>query len=837
MKTSHMDDIFITPRLKERLSEISSHAVTTVVAPMGYGKTTAVKWWSTRRTKSNMSAIFFKQNVVTDSITDLWMGFCRVFRDYPATYEQLRALGYPRDVQSLTMCAEILTEFLSQNRKEIYFILDDMHILPSRVVTSLVLFFAQSLPSNVHIVLLSRNQIFNEEEKMRLGNLLCEISVYDLRLNTQELYQYAERCNIKASPQELDKLSVLSEGWFSIVYLNFKSYGKNRKWLSGSSDILSLINEVLLEPLSKEEREFLILMGICNGFTGEQATFMWGGKDSNSKELLSSLSRNNAFITKTDDLYRFHHMLQQCTRYFFSQEPQEYQRESYTRLGDWFLSQKNYIPAYYAYAKAENSAKFLICLEQDRALSLNAEHAEDFCSWLGNCSDEILLQYPRALTICMLAMFSYNNIPELLRLKALLLQSLEMNKELPEEEKNNLLGDAEISESFIAYNNISAMSEYHRRACALLGRPTHSVDSKDMWTFGSPSILMMYHSGVGFADTEREEMMECMPYYYQVTDGHGNGSEFVFAAELHYERGEFVDADIQNKIAMFAAKRKKQFSIMLVSEFLKMRLNLLQGDFDKVRTDMQLFREMLRKEKEFALLNTLDICQMFIASMLQRPQDTSRWLVEGRLSETIVMFPAMPMFHTFYNQMLLAKGDYTTLIARKDECLGLYGVFNNILCIISLHIQLAAAFEKLGKTADALKELKTALSLAMPDNILMPFAENSIYISNRLLELHKEVEYTEYIEKILKLAEQVQSGKEKINAEHFAQYTDYGLSDREMEIAELAAQRMSSREIALKLNLSEGTVRNHLSRIFNKMEIPGNVKNKRVELANRLNRK
>jgi LuxR family maltose regulon positive regulatory protein len=523
-------------------------------------------------------------------------------------------------------------------------------------------------------------------------------------------------------------------------------------------------------------------------------------------------------------------MLRQCARHHFAKKTPEYRQKNYTRLGDWFMQQGNYLQAYFTYAKAENYGKILSCIEKDRGLSLNFEHQQDFFSWIGNCPEEILLQYPNALTVCMLTMFVFNNIEELYRLKALLLKSLEINDTLSEEEKNNLLGDAEISESFTAYNNISAMSEYHRRACALLGRVTYSVDPNDSWTFGSPSVFMLYHRGVGFADAECEEMKDCMPYYYHISDGHGSGSEHVFAAELHYERGELIDADIANKMAMSAAKQNHQFSIILTSEFLNMRLELIRGNYDQVEERLKCMRECLRKENQYALLNSVDICQMFISAMSGRPENTPEWLAEGRLSEALATFPAMPVLHTCYNQLLLARGEYTTLLARKEECQSLYGIFSNVLCIIWLHIQLAAAFEKIGRPEAALDELKNAFSLAIPDGILMPFAENEAYISKQLSALKKETEYAEHIDKISKLADIVQAGKEKILGEHIEKHANYGLSERELEIAKLAAQRMTSLEIAKTLHISAGTVQNHLSRVFNKLGIFGTGKNKRGEL-------
>ena len=103
----------------------------------------------------------------------------------------------------------------------------------------------------------------------------------------------------------------MSEGWLSVIYLNFKAYEKNKKWLSVSSDIISLIKEVLLDPLDEERREFLILMSISDEFTKEQAAYLWEGHGGDSEKLLNYHTKNNAFITKTDNHYRYNHMLRE----------------------------------------------------------------------------------------------------------------------------------------------------------------------------------------------------------------------------------------------------------------------------------------------------------------------------------------------------------------------------------------------------------------------------------------------------------------------------------------------------------------------------------------------
>ncbi|MFA7077962.1 MAG: hypothetical protein WC147_06065, partial [Syntrophomonas sp.] len=397
------------------------------------------------------------------------MGFCRAFKGYPELTEQMKALGYPQDASAISMLAELLDDALSPSASQIYIVMDDIHILQQKPLTSLLLFLSRSLPDSVHIILLSRNQIFNEEERMRLGNLLGEINADDLRLSQQELAVYAKRCGLEPSAEEINVLATLTEGWISMVYLNFKAYAQKGCWLSSSADIFTLIDQVLLNPLPERQREFLVLIGMADEFTADQAAYLWQHPD--TVKLLNALSKNNAFITRNENgIYRCHHMLRHCTRQKFAEKPETWQRENYSRLGQWYLDHEEYVPAYFAFASAPDWNGVLKTLEKDKAKSLNTEHSQEFFRWIKNCPEEYLLRYPIAIVACMVKMFSFHNIPEIERMKGMLLKSLEQDTALTEQERHDLLGDAEVSESFLCYNNISAMSVHHRRACALLTR-------------------------------------------------------------------------------------------------------------------------------------------------------------------------------------------------------------------------------------------------------------------------------------------------------------------------------------------------------------------------------
>ena len=237
-----------------------------------------------------------------------------------------------------------------------------------------------------------------------------------------------------------------------------------------------------------------------------------------------------------------------------------------------------------------------------------------------------------------------------------------------------------------------------------------------------------------------------------------------------------------------------------------MRMALLEGDAEKLQAIMTGTRESLRENKQYILLGTLDMCQTWIYSLLGHTEKVPAWIADGAPS-SMVMYPAMPMLQAIYLQYLLAQGRYTEVIAKKDEAAALYKSAHSLQCSIHLHIQLAAALDRLDRRGQALDELKAALKLALPDGIVMPFAENCDGITIPLQEMQKRG--------------------------IFPEDEDYGLSERELEIAKLAAQRLTNREIADKLYLAEGTIKNQLSRIFEKLEISGDSKNKRLELEKR----
>ena len=170
-------------------------------------------------------------------------------------------------------------------------------------------------------------------------------------------------------------------------------------------------------------------------------------------------------------------------------------------------------------------------------------------------------------------LFSWRQIPWMRRLEGLIRQAAE-REDLPAEERDNLLGELDLILSFLPYNDIAAMSAYHRGACRRMTRPAVSIGHRGSYTFGSPSVLMMFHRTAGKLEEELAAMREAMPYYYRLTEGHGQGAEDLMEAEARCLQGRFLDSRIALEKARHDAAARDQQYILLCCDLLSLRLTL-----------------------------------------------------------------------------------------------------------------------------------------------------------------------------------------------------------------------------------------------------------------------
>ena len=172
------------------------------------------------------------------------------------------------------------------------------------------------------------------------------------------------------------------------------------------------------------------------------------------------------------------------------------------------------------------------------------------------------------------------------------------------------------------------------------------------------------------------------------------------------------------------------------------------------------------------------------------------------------------------------QGNFTRLIALEPEFRSRFSIYPNLLCTLYLEIQLAGSFYRLGDNNKALSHLLKAFSIGEKDGLAVPFAENGSFI-RPLLEQVTDTSHQPFIRRIFSLHDLLEQSKAAISHNASLSQRPDCLTDNEWTLAKLAASRLSNREIAAEMGFSEGTVKQYLNRIYGKLHIEGDNRNKR----------
>ena len=813
----NLNATYISERLQESLRPISRCAMTTVVAPMGYGKTTAVSWYLDERVRAETARVV-RISVYSDNLAILWRSAQDAFARAGLGF--LREYDCPADDVGGSMLADDLCHELAGD-VPCYLFLDDFHLLTDRRVTAFLCTLAGRLPGNVHLIVASRDRFLPAAETVRLGARVYQIGTEQLRLNHTELAVYAHRCGTELSDAQVEELLYSSEGWFSAVYLNLRTLHEQGALPDRRSDIYATFTAAMIDPLPERQREFLAVMGLADEFSEDMARFVTG--DADAGEILAALTAQNAFVKRLPDgvTYRFHHMMKECAERCFEALSTEKRTLYQARCGAWYERHGQYLHAMAAYRRSGDYEGLLRVVQADAGILLASLHPAEVLAALDECPDGVLKAHPLALLVLMRRMFTWRQIPRMMALKALLLAAIEEHPEMPERERGDLLGECDLIMSFLCYNDISAMSRLHRSASAQMSRPAISIRSDGGWTFGSPSVLMMFHRTAGALESELAEMDECMPHYYKITGGHGRGAERIMAAEAAYMQGRFTDAHIALESAYAQIEGNGQVNMALCCDFLAWRLALHTDA--ALRCTPEARRAELLRQHNASWLQLWNGVSAYCHAVRGETERIPVVFARHRLAEVNTLAPGRPMVEMIENQVYLAQGAYAKVIGRGAELLAVCGGMHYALVALHLRIQTAAAYAQLGKREEARAWLAEALADAAPDGFVMPFVENYDALASLLAE-QNDCPLTARIEELGEAARRrlaVENRPPELAA----------LTEREYGIVCLMGQRLSNREIAERLFLSEGSVKQYVNQIYSKLHIDGDTRTKRTRLT------
>ncbi|GEM_PF-1716953 len=793
--TEQKNQIYLSERLIKRMDECFTGGITVVRAPEGFGKSVCTDEYF-RRCVSAVSKVYW---LTCDGLTpsELSEKFCAYVKEIDETAARgLEAMDYltPGNAGEVGAIVKNIKSELP-----VWFVVDRIEAMPEEF-RSCCADLVKPDDENVHIVVLTREKTAFDAPA---------ITAADLTLSRDELAEMAENAGIKLHQHELGEIMRTTSGWLTAVSLTLECY-KTCGSLPETADIDTLIG-TLYDALSGERRMALRRLCFFSRLTPAKVQFLIEKREisDNIREFFRTFPLIR--YSTREDCWYLHELL---SRYIISNSCDVV---ALARSAAW-------------YCQTGAPGKAISCyysrLDYEGVLSVDFSRLdpdEDICGKpfiqivreLARCPAELKLKYP--LNMLRAAHFLFGE-GDYAAYDALMNEMEAIIRETGDE-KN--YGEWMLESIYQVYPDLKAMRERVDMAASRIDGRSRMIDPYAPFAFGSPSMWYCFHSTPGAADEEANEMEKFIASYSELTGGHGQGADKLFRGELMCARGELDKAELLSHQAESIAKVNGQFSVAVGAMYLR-------GETAVDRMDISGAEEALKRIEELPREYPYTGC-----SSAGRERETAYSLIAAMLRKQIPASGSMTATGMGPASMMARLAETSRLIdaSKYSEVAGMLEAFLTMdtrSCTTSLrhyvYTGLSVCYMRLGNIQKALNCIQTALDISAPDKNLMTFARSGT-ILDKILSL-AEPAYTDAVAQIGEIrsrympetAEHIKPAASISLEEKFRNLPE-PLTDREIEIAKLAAEGMRNKEIAAMLFLSERTVSNRLYTIFQKLNI------------------
>jgi len=799
-------------RINRVMESIFDYPFTIVEAPMGYGKTTAVKEFLMAKTCPGLWLSFLAPE---DTISFFWEGFAKeIGKLNESTGIKLKSLGFPSDAPQTANILAILNDM--EYEENTVLVIDDFHLVNDRQIGGFLGHIIKEELENLHIVVITRDTTNLDFAELTAKGLCNIIPQQLLRFTDKEIRDYCAMMGCMPTESNLQKIIEYTGGWVSLIYLILLGLEKDIP-VGINSVIDDLVESVVYNAYDESIREFLLKLAAMDSFTAEKALFVT--QETQAKEILKRLRRENAFITYDEaaGVYKIHNVLLDFLR--IKQSRHADLKDLYRRVGEWHLKQKEYMTAYGFFNRAGETEYILSLLNNEDSVTNELAEFDGSLKMFETVPRELLFKYPIAYLqyICTMLINGNDGAAED---GAKRLDELRKFCELPDNihpnQKNRILAEINIARVFAVFNDVEKMFACAQEAlCLLEGGQSCLVQRNGEFSFGSPHFLYSYYKEPGQLKQTADLMINGFPAFARLLNGCGTGCEYVALVEYALETGDWQAVELNAYKAIYKAKTREQTSLVICANFGLIRLYLLQG---KTTEGLALFRQLRKdvSEENNAIYNTtLDLCEGYIYGCLGQPDNIPMWLQSGDMSLARLLFQGMAFNYIVYGKAILASKNYLKLEILTEEFAEYFSIFNNQLGFLHNQLFESAAKYHLSGMEKGCDALRKALDMGRRDHIILPFAENAPAILDMLRLIAHADTHDEYTRAVLLCCEQYIE-----SLRHTCQGT-ISLSARELEVLALAAEGLKREEIAGRLLVSTGTVKTHLQNIYHKLEVNG----------------
>ena len=858
-------------RLNDKLDMGASCALTLLSAPAGYGKSVLVSSWL--ESNDRLHAWLSLDEEFKDLTTFLNYFIAAVREIFPKTCSGSYALVNESGQVSVHVLSEQLSNDLLEIKTPFIFVCDDYGRIHSSDIHELLDRLFKQLPQNLQMVFVTRRDPPFSLASMRARGEVIDIRMTDLKFTAPEIAEFFSSSGSETLDEKaLATVSKVTEGWpaaLRLLQINLTQGQDPNEFLrdmcGDSRDTHEFLVTEVLSHQTPELRNCLLRTSILNRFNASLCAVLCE-KDHDGVAFIQQLFNANLFCIPLDDAHdwvRYHHLFQSLLRVHLDRRYSEEEiKELHRKASGWFEENGYLEEALYYALEADPPVKAAAVIVRHRQEITDNEQWALLAKLLDFLPETAVKQ---DVELLILSARSCNKRGLYTKWAQILdqIDDLLSSPGYHDSNKNRQNGDVCMMRGSLLYHGSQgqqALALVERalellppeskseRVYALLMQATSrqmigdrqaaydgiygalSKEAKE-----SPTVhgrLLQALCFMQWMDADIHALKQSATAMLDLCRVHPLPETKVFAhcflGIAHYHLNELKECE-QALRPVITDPYGPSFMMFFKSAQVLSFYYVSQGRADSAR---ELSESLIARILKGVGSTFLPGAKALLAELDFRSGQHAKamhWASEKNREENPVGYNFMIPDLTAAKILVHQRTDES--LQQAEEILSfLYTHFSSVhntrFLIETLSLQ-ALFCDALGHASAADEKLTEALALAEPGGIIRAFVDLGEGIASILNRLDNSRDTSDYVQTLRNAFKNAASDTEgrTVASESTSQMStqqalfESDLTNREIEILTLLAQRLRNKEIADKLFISDGTVKQHTINLYKKLGV------------------
>ncbi|BFT69385.1 LuxR C-terminal-related transcriptional regulator [Paenibacillus sp. P36] len=808
------DDLVERAAITELLNKGLQRKFTSITAPGGYGKTTALTQWLQQ---SAIPAVWISLGPQDNDLIVFWSyTIAAINSKKPQFAEAVTPFLPSLKSGAFEPFISAMIRELDSYSDELVLIWDDYHVIDLAPVQASVAYFLAYLPAHIHLYVTSRAEMPFPTARLQTTGQMVKITIQELRFQLADGIRYFQECmGLSLSGDKIADLVDRTEGWISGLYLaaiSLQRSGNYTDFIRAFSGEHRSISEYLFQEVfslqSSEVQSFLLETSIVDRISGPLCEAVTG--QANCQEQLEMLEQHNLFIVSLDDhreWYRYHHLFSEFLRRLFRQRYAGQSKALHVKAAHW-LEEHGFLE--------EAVEQLFVDGHHHEASALIEKHLQDLrvkrgvlYRWLSGLPESCLAEKPGIQFLYVKVMVEAGQM-ELAQARL-----RQMEDKLSDPEWKEYVGTVLYLSSAVSFyrKDMGKLDEYME----MFDR--HMPEGSYIQMIEGNSYSINFDTQLSFIN----DLHEAERYFSKWVKRWENRQEYPFVgfyyvtySLLLYEQNRLAEAEVYVERVLQTKCIQPYGLILFGAAAVAVRIYQAKGDSVKAFELLERLPSKIHSPDKSIFIRKIESEKTYLS--LMNGSFDAGWLQTSGIQYTDTAPFASIREYLHLARALMACG-------RENDALQLLEIMYRFVeeedrlwdKVKVVVLQSMAFYQKEDRTSAVMK-LEAALQLAEPGTYIRSFVDEGAkmaellreYIQQRQTHASRKSASVIYARELLLLMSDPKNEKESSGTL---------ITKQELKILRMIDMGLSNKQIAEQLQITAETVKSHLKSMYRKLHV------------------